>query len=352
MEHYAYLLKSLNYDLQNIDEIPFLVIPEVLDFSIEKHHDESTKFLQKLFDFSDPFETMDCFVDMVDSTDEEELLKQIKHSDLYNELLNRYKNTGEYTWALDIETRLWQLSNDDFLSLAPSTILRSLINKISSTIYAIKSSHLAAVQYNIDPILYNGNLHIYDWLFTNNILTKDYSVQLSVEEQIVAKSLLGEETNFLEALSIEDLQIIREEGLLENLRKALRLERNQIGKTLDVANIEDSTNKFTSNMLSVIKDYENEYLSNLKTQGKNKLIRYLSLAGSMALGASTLVFPEAFFLAIFTASSGVLLGGKSIRDIVMETKKEKENIEMIKRNPISVLYGAYKNYNNQVLTSI
>ena len=349
MEHYAYLLKAMNYDFQNIDELPFLIIPEVLDLDKEKLLDDATKYLQKLYSDQNKIVNVDSFMKRINSKAQNELIAEINNKDLYQELIHRYERVGEYHWAREYDSTHYELIKYNFAELDPSAILRSLIFKLEGTIYAIKSSHIASIQFNLDPILFNGNLNVYEWLFSEEYVSKDYNIDSYMEEQIVAKALLGEQTNFLEAISIQDLQLIREEGMLESLRKSLRIERNKIKNKLTVENLEKSTQAFTNNMIALIKDYEDEYTSLLKGQKKQRYTNYINLSGSAALGALTFIFPEAMILAILSASTSLLLGGKSVRDLILDSKKNKEEIAKINKNPISILYGSYKNYNKQLI---
>lgn len=59
------------------------------------------------------------------------------------------------------------------------------------------------------------------------------------------------------------------------------------------------------------------------------------------LGIASLAMPQ---LTLLSAATGIGLafGGKSLADIFSEHKAHKNEIQMLEKTPVSLLYGAYK----------
>lgn len=62
----------------------------------------------------------------------------------------------------------------------------------------------------------------------------------------------------------------------------------------------------------------------------------------MELGIASLAMPQLTLLSAAATGIGLAFGGKSLADIFSEHKAHKNEIQMLEKTPVSLLYGAYK----------
>ncbi|EBG8551192.1 hypothetical protein ABQ88_001751 [Salmonella enterica subsp. enterica serovar Kintambo] len=163
---------------------------------------------------------------------------------------------------------------------------------------------------------------------------------LSSEEQAITMGLSAAEVKFLTALSDLELKKIRERGQLESLRHELRISRHDLqGKKPD--QMQDAADDFSKHLINVVEEYGKSHESAIKNSKKKKISSGLIFAGTATLGIASLAMPQ---LTLLSAATGIGLafGGKSLADIFSEHKAHKNEIQMLEKTPVSLLYGAYK----------
>lgn len=110
-------------------------------------------------------------------------------------------------------------------------------------------------------------------------------------------------------------------------------------------------------MSSITKSIQNEYVllmenafsekykyafRNIKNSKKKKISSGLIFAGTATLGIASLAMPQLTLLSAAATGIGLAFGGKSLADIFSEHKAHKNEIQMLEKTPVSLLYGAYK----------
>lgn len=79
----------------------------------------------------------------------------------------------------------------------------------------------------------------------------------------------------------------------------------------------------------------------LRIQRKKDLI-WIDFAGTATLGIASLAMPQLTLLSAAATGIGLAFGGKSLADIFSEHKAHKNEIQILEKTPVSLLYGAYK----------
>ena len=147
----------------------------------------------------------------------------------------------------------------------------------------------------------------------------------------------------MEALTLDDLKALRQDGLMETLREKLRIERKYL-RSVSVADFQNSTELFGKKVLDIVGEYSNEHRT-LKSSSRKRIAKSsLALGGSAALGIAGLACPSIEVLAIIGTATGLLLGGKSVLDLVNDFKKSNNEKQISESNPVSILFGAYERY--------
>ncbi|ESG96283.1 putative coiled-coil protein, partial [Salmonella enterica subsp. enterica serovar Javiana str. PRS_2010_0720] len=77
-------------------------------------------------------------------------------------------------------------------------------------------------------------------------------------------------------------------------------------------------------------------------QKKKKISSGLIFAGTATLGIASLAMPQLTLLSAAATGIGLAFGGKSLADIFSEHKAHKNEIQILEKTPVSLLYGAYK----------
>jgi hypothetical protein len=200
-----------------------------------------------------------------------------------------------------------------------------------------------ALSFGIDPVVPIEFWEPYEYLCMNTAPEKSVFTSSHAEEMGIGQGLLSDEMNFLEAISLADLRIIREEGEFYELRKNLRLDRTVI-KGATPKSITSLGREFNIKLISKIKEFEQEEQSRRDKSRKAKILSFLSLTGSVALTVLPFVFPTNIPLSIGSSSAGIIIGGNSIRDVVNTIKREKEENKNAVCSPLGIMLNAKNSY--------
>ncbi|EKH3390931.1 hypothetical protein O7O03_003383, partial [Salmonella enterica] len=275
----------------------FLIVPELLDFDKERNHEQSAAFLSQLF-FKDrkmDYATYLAFLEHF-GRNEETFQKILINKELLKTLLNNFNNIEKEVWVYDTDLKSFTTREVDLLDYDLPSAIGTLLGKVEGAIYAQRSTQLSATLLGIDPVIYSNHMFLHEW--TTEQLVKDYGKlnPLSSEEQAITMGLSAAEVKFLTALSDLELKKIRERGQLESLRHELRISRHDL-------------------------------------QGKKP---------DQMLGIASLAMPQLTLLSAAATGIGLAFGGKSLADIFSEHKAHKNEIQILEKTPVSLLYGAYK----------
>ncbi|MBM7353156.1 hypothetical protein [Lelliottia amnigena] len=97
---------------------------------------------------------------------------------------------------------------------------------------------------------------------------------------------------------------------------------------------------FQKNLIEVVSDYGNTYKNKQSINRKNKFKSAAIFTGSATLGVASLILPQYAALSVAATGIGITLGGTSLKDIYLDTKRNRKEIAQLEQNPISLLYGA------------
>lgn len=112
------------------------------------------------------------------------------------------------------------------------------------------------------------------------------------------------------------------------------------GKTPD--QMQDAADNFSKHLINVVEEYGKSHESAIKNSKKKKISSGLIFAGTATLGIASLAMPQLTLLSAAATGIGLAFGGKSLADIFSEHKAHKNEIQMLEKTPVSLLYGAYK----------
>lgn len=197
------------------------------------------------------------------------------------------------------------------------------------------SSITKSIQNEYVLLMENAFSEKYKYAFRN--------LELKELRRFILKEIMNspEEVKFLTALSDLELKKIRERGQLESLRHELRISRHDLqGKTPD--QMQDAADNFSKHLINVVEEYGKSHESAIKNSKKKKISSGLIFAGTATLGIASLAMPQLTLLSAAATGIGLAFGGKSLADIFSEHKAHKNEIQMLEKTPVSLLYGAYK----------
>ncbi|EEP7144859.1 hypothetical protein HCE20_003551, partial [Salmonella enterica] len=272
---------------------------------------------------------------------EETFQKILINKELLKTLLNNFNNIEKEVWVYDTDLKSFTTREVDLLDYDLPSAIGTLLGKVEGAIYAQRSTQLSATLLGIDPVIYSNHMFLHEW--TTEQLVKDYGKlnPLSSEEQAITMGLSAAEVKFLTALSDLELKKIRERGQLESLRHELRISRHDLqGKTPD--QMQDAANNFSKHLINVVEEYGKSHESAIKNSKKKKISSGLIFAGTATLGIASLAMPQLTLLSAAATGIGLAFGGKSLADIFSEHKAHKNEIQILEKTPVSLLYGAYK----------
>lgn len=130
--------------------------------------------------------------------------------------------------------------------------------------------------------------------------------------------------------------LLMENAFSEKYKYAFRKQ----GKTPD--QMQDAANNFSKHLINVVEEYGKSHESAIKNSKKKKISSGLIFAGTATLGIASLAMPQLTLLSAAATGIGLAFGGKSLADIFSEHKAHKNEIQMLEKTPVSLLYGAYK----------
>lgn len=350
LEHVSNLFRAIQFMTIDDDYPIFLIVPELLDFDKERNHEQSAAFLSQLF-FKDrkmDYATYLAFLEHF-GRNEETFQKILTNKELLKTLLNNFNNIEKEVWVYDTDLKSFTTREVDLLDYDLPSAIATLLGKVEGAIYAQRSTQLSATLLGIDPVIYSNHMFLHEW--TTEQLVKDYGKlnPLSSEEQAITMGLSAAEVKFLTALSDLELKKIRERGQLESLRHELRISRHDLqGKTPD--QMQDAANNFSKHLINVVEEYGKSHESAIKNSKKKKISSGLIFAGTATLGIASLAMPQLTLLSAAATGIGLAFGGKSLADIFSEHKAHKNEIQMLEKTPVSLLYGAYKKNSHTVYT--
>lgn len=157
------------------------------------------------------------------------------------------------------------------------------------------------------------------------------------ENAIVAQGLLAKPMGFLEALSFEDLRIMRSEGMLEKTRESLRAERERFRRA-DYGALETAGNQFASRFIDIIEEAGRVHVdqdAKLRADIRKNAIYF---AGGCVVGAASIALPQTLLMQAVGLGYSSVIGGSAL-EINSAVKARQAEKERFMRNPLGILYG-------------
>lgn len=212
---------------------------------------------------------------------------------------------------------------------------------VSTTFACARETVFASLPVGLDPVLYEGNAFLHEWLF--NQVGKEGKAQHDVSdaqsERTAVRALVSDELEFLEALSTEDIRKIRENESYRELRKSLSLSRDEF-KLASRQSPEMALKAFVAHMRNTIDSFGIQYKQIQQQQKSSRWRTGLSFAGGTSLTALTFAFPAVALLGWLAGGVSVLIGGKSILDLVGMEKEADHSKNKLEESPLMLLYRA------------
>lgn len=287
LEHVSNLFRAIPFMTIDDDYPIFLIVPELLDFDKERNHEQSAAFLSQLF-FKDrkmDYATYLAFLEHF-GRNEETFQKILINKELLKKLLNNFNNIEKEVWVYDTDLKSFTTREVDLLDYDLPSAIGTLLGKVEGAIYAQRSTQLSATLLGIDPVIYSNHMFLHE-------------------------------------------------------RHELRISRHDLqGKKPD--QMQDAADDFSKHLINVVEEYGKSHESAIKNSKKKKISSGLIFAGTATLGIASLAMPQLTLLSAAATGIGLAFGGKSLADIFSEHKAHKNEIQMLEKTPVSLLYGAYK----------
>jgi hypothetical protein len=326
---------------QNIDHPLFVIIPDLSSGYPERDMLNTGNFIfEKLLNIGSQYSNADEFLYALKKGEIDLTEKNInrKNLDTLLPIFGYNKSGTSYMWrqtANGYEVVPYSTHSEG------SSTFKWLFSKIYDSFDAYSRSLTNAMTFSIDPIVPYQYWQIYEWLCANIAPGGSIFSPNRIEELAITQGLLKDELKFVEAISIDDLRIIREEGNFNDLRASLRMDRVELKKATPDS-INDLSTNFASNLIEKVILFGEEMKKNEKDFKKKRIMQFTSLAGSTGVALVPFAFPTAALVAILSSTVGILFGGRSILDIIKSYRDTKRNKEFQICSPLGILFSAYE----------
>jgi hypothetical protein len=325
----------------NVDQPLFLVVPDMSIGNPIRDTDLATEFLsQKVFQdrlkIASPLEmfaalasdTIDLKANYVDQT-------------VLNQLFSFFRYDPEGIGHL-IRRDTQSSEVREFSPHASSAgTLHWLLTKIYESFDVYSRSLMNGLSFGSDPVVPMGYWQLYEWLCAKIAPAGSIFSPSRAEEVVAAQGLLREEMKFLEAVSLEGLRRIREEGDFSQLRKTLRVEREDL-KNATPTSFDSLSKSFSSNLIETVHQFSVSLKETSKKSVKERIRHAASFGLSIGLTALPFLFPTSALLSILSTGAGVIWGGSSAVDIVKSFKQSRRDRANMISSPLGILYTAYE----------
>jgi len=275
------------------------------------------------------------------------LPSQIVDRRKFDLIVDRFHNDSRFRAVVEE-----QLSNDyadylpselrlDELRDAPSTAkLAHFLLNIGESTTEFNMLSTCADQTGSDPIIVRRRQRTFRGYLEACAKRASQQFDLGRESAVVAQGLLAKPMGFLEALSFEDLRIIRSEGMLEQTREALRAERERFRKA-DYGALDSAGDQFAARFVDIIEETGKSHLekdSKLRADIRKNAVYF---AGGCVVGAATIALPQTLLLQAIGVGYSSVIGGSAM-EIGAAIKERSAAKGRFLQNPLGILYGVMK----------
>lgn len=173
--------------------------------------------------------------------------------------------------------------------------------------------------------------------FRQRTIAKNFR-NLVPEEAPVQAAIMSESMDWMTAANLDDLIRMREEGMMEEVRKVYRIKRRDLQKA-NIDNYEAATKAVVDQVSAALQ----ETLSEIKTSEKQSLRNWAGQIGKLvssgALGVASFIFPP---LGIPSLIASLALPGNSLFDLYKHYVSNKEEKKEVKNRPIMHMLEIWK----------
>ncbi|MEM1223922.1 MAG: hypothetical protein AAGH40_14310 [Verrucomicrobiota bacterium] len=271
---------------------------------------------------SDPKERREAYLSAYQSKDE--------FRSVFDEII-----AGQYTLELPEPIRMDWLKRANF-DQKLLEFIKSFCNEQS----LFNSLNLISSKTLSDPLVSSRSRLSYQSYLNSAATVACREYALDNKGSFAANGLLSDDMDFLEALSYEDLRVIRAEGMIETLREQLRGAREKF-RNADYSDLDLMSDSFTQEFIQVISQSGEEHKAQLKSVNKSISKHAVRLAGAFVVGAATIALPQSVLLTAMGLAYPAMVGG-SAPELIKAIKEKKDTKLGYKNNPLGVFFRALK----------
>jgi hypothetical protein len=212
---------------------------------------------------------------------------------------------------------------------------------LGTTFSCARETVLASLPIGWDPVLYERNAFLHEWLFaqaSTGLATQKDNRNIQPEQAAVC-GLVGNDLEFLEAVSAEDIRRVREGELYKELRDLLSLSRAEF-KIAAHQSPEAAVQAFVTHVRDAINQFATKYKEVNQDRKSARWRAALNFTGATSLTALTIAFPSLALLGWLAGGVSVLVGGKSLLDLADMEKEASRRKKELETNPLMLLYRA------------
>lgn len=347
LERLAYFLSLEELLSPNVDRPLFVILPDVSVQQPDGSVEEAACFLGEQVLGIPGMDSQALARRTLE--DEEELTRVLTSSQVTSRLVQRFTRPEE-----EKDAWLVAIPSGEFKGVAPlditeqqgGSLLLQLWQKSWETLFSIRETLSCALAAGTDPVVYYGNEPYYSWLQERIARSIVKELGGSEEEQITVTALLGKDLEFLEAVTLEDLRNMREEGHLEEMREALRLERKDFKNAISNG-VESAAQEFQEGFLEIIDLYGRERQGRRKRANRKAAFTGVAFGATAAIGIAAVALPAIVVLGALGTAIGLAVGGKSALDTVRAFREASTSSDPAMHSPLAILYEAKERWERE-----
>jgi len=326
----SFLLRLEPLLSRDVDENIFVVIPDWGD--TQPQTEAVGRFMERLVSRSSS--TVSA------ATEEDQPTILDRH--LWDLVCERFSSNNQLQMGMSVGSGLSAVGRDSLLLRTSDQFHSSDLNtaeaiarQIDNALYVFCETTLAGIVTGADPVVYGPDSFIADWYRRD--ISRDRPNDL--ESQATSQALLHPRMDFLEAVSIEALTRIRAEGVFEDLRRQLRVDRSTLRQSL-ISDARLYEEAFLSHLFACLDEYGGR-ISALETRHRSQVRRAgAGLGVTVGLGALSLLVPPLVVFQAIAAGTSLLVGGKTVVDIVSLRRAQGHERHELESSPIGLLFEA------------
>lgn len=342
LERFACLLR-LEPLVNAASDWPILrIVPDPIEVGNHAFLHAATSFMSEMI-FGDADLSLAEFYRRVESTSAGELESRRQQCNVWEDLLDLFSEKDQGSagaWMVNFPGYRYSGVRNTTLRQVPfPSQIMTVWSYVADALWNINSVEAMALVTHSDPVLYGPSHFIASW-HKRRLGQMDTA---RTEGPVAANAIMGDDLAFLEAVNVEQLKRLREEGMLEELRTELRLER---GKFLVAAKrgVRDATKAFASNALRIIEEHGKAYEADMKRDNRRMLAAGLVFGCTAGLKAAAIAWPAIHLINLLSDSMGLVVGGVSLKGFVDTLTRKKQTAKRYSETPLTLLYHAKESY--------